>query len=196
VKTTDLEAAEWFRELFAQFQPRIVKSPLFDFSRLHSGIPVFCEVSPASECEVSGVVRMAREHRVRLRTRGNGHTLNGSSLPRPAELVVHTGKLAKVIYQEDAFVSTGAGTMLWSVDAWLRTKGYSLPVMNDGYAGPSVGGFVAAGGFGPGSRISGGTVGAIAICRADIRDGNYHEVRHTLPPTLSARRSLSGRAHD
>jgi FAD/FMN-containing dehydrogenase len=46
--------------------------------------------------------------------------------------------------------------VLWALDAELRTKGRALPVINDGYAGPSVGGYLAAGGFGPGSSVAGG----------------------------------------
>jgi FAD/FMN-containing dehydrogenase len=130
--------------------------PLSDFSKLQSGVPVFCEVAPKSAHEVSGIVKLALRHGVSLRTRGNGHALNGSSLPQPDELVVHTRELTEVTYQPDGTVSAGAGVILWPLDAQLRARGWTLPVINDGYAGPSVGGFVAAGGFGPGSRLAGG----------------------------------------
>jgi FAD binding domain-containing protein len=153
---TDLEAAERLRDLFARFQPRIVTGPLFDFSKLKKGVPVFCEVAPPSAEAVSRIVQLAREQGVPLRTRGKGHALNGSSLPRNGELVVHTRELIATSHHSDGTVSVGAGAVLWSVDASLRTMGRSLPVLNDGYAGPSVGGYAAAGGFGPGSRIAGG----------------------------------------
>jgi FAD/FMN-containing dehydrogenase len=129
---------------------------LLDFSGQRSEASIFCEVSPKSAREVSDIVRLAGKHGVRLRTRGNGHALNGSSLPRNAELVVQTRDLGRARCHSDGTVSVGAGAIMWSVDAWLRAGGYALPVLNDGYAGPSVGGFVAAGGFGPGSRIAGG----------------------------------------
>ncbi len=149
-RPTNIEAADYLEKLFGAFRPCIVTDALFDFSRLHSGYPRFCEVSPIS------IVQLAGEHGIPLRTRGRGHALNGSSLPQKSELTVNTRNLTKASLQPDGTVAVGGGAVLWMVDEWLRTAGLSLPVVNDGYAGPSVGGFVAAGGFGPGSATAGG----------------------------------------
>jgi len=46
--------------------------------------------------------------------------------------------------------------VLWVLQHLLRSRGFDLPVLNDGYPGPSVGGFLAAGGFGPRSAQHGG----------------------------------------
>jgi FAD/FMN-containing dehydrogenase len=178
---TDLEAARCLQKLFARFRAHIVECPLFDFSRLRTGAQVFCGVTPTSAREVSSIVQLAGEHAVPLRTRGNGHALNGSSLPRHAELVVHTRGLTEALYHPDGSVSVGAGAVLWSVDAWLRTKGCSLPVLNDGYAGPSVGGYVAAGGFGPGSAIAGGFWDNVAEITMVDGEGRVQRIRREAP---------------
>jgi len=176
-RNTDLDAAEYLRELFARFRPRIVDGPLFDFSRLHSGSSVFCEVTPISANEVSGIVQIAGAHRVPLRTRGRGHALNGSSLPQKSELVVNTRELTGASHEPDGTVSVGAGMVLWDVDHWLRTEGCALPVLNDGYPGPSVGGFVAAGGFGPGSATAGGFWNNVAEVTIVKGDGRIEQLR-------------------
>lgn len=154
--THHLKTAERLREIFAPYRPLIVPDPIWDFSRLHRGAPLFCQVSPGSAEQVSGIVRLARDHGIALRTRGNGHALNGSSVPKAGELVIGTRELTRVSQPMDGTITAGAGTVLWSLDAQVKARRWSLPVMNDGYAGPSVGGFIAAGGFGPGSRIAGG----------------------------------------
>ena len=73
----DFGGAERLQRIFAGFEATISRRPIWDFSRLHSGIPIFCEVSPRSSDEVIAIVRLARRHRVALRTRGCGHALNG-----------------------------------------------------------------------------------------------------------------------
>jgi FAD/FMN-containing dehydrogenase len=148
--------AETLCEMFSAFGARIVVEPLFDFSRLHQGSSAFCEVCPATTEELCGVVRLAAHNRIALRTRGSGHTLNGSSLPRQGELLIRTLSLSNASNPVDGVASIGAGCILWYLERWLGLQGYSLPVLNAGLAGPTVGGFVAAGGFGPGSAVSGG----------------------------------------
>jgi FAD/FMN-containing dehydrogenase len=53
-------------------------------------------------------------------------------------------------------VTSGSGIVLWTLRTILNAIEYTLPVVNDGYPGPTVGGFVAAGGFGSGSARYGG----------------------------------------
>ena len=148
--------AKSLRRLFAGFRARIVSEPLTDFSRLHRSCEIFCEVQPASVEELCGIVRLAARHGIPVRTRGNGHALNGSSLPRTGELLVRMLSICHAHEPQDGAVWAGSGCVLWYLDAWLRSKGYALPVINAGYAGPTVGGFVAAGGFGRNSASVGG----------------------------------------
>ena len=79
-------AAEELSERFAAFRPRIVTTPLFDFSMLHQGEPMYCEVAPRTPQELSAVVRLAVELRLPLRTRGaSGRTRGGHTRAGPRE---------------------------------------------------------------------------------------------------------------
>jgi FAD/FMN-containing dehydrogenase len=177
----DRSYSEYLRNLFARFSPRILDAPLSDFSKLNSSAADYCEVSPRSANEVSEIVQLAAQNGVLLRVRGHGHALNGSSLPQPSELVVQTRELTEVRFESNKTVSAGAGRVLWSVDAWLQPHGYSLPVLNEGYAGPSVGGYVAAGGFGLGSEVAGGFWDNVAEVTVINGEGRILRVSREAP---------------
>src|SRR5207247_426446 len=115
----------------------------------------FCEVSPTSIDEVCEIVRLAYRYNIPLRIRGRGHTLNGSSLPCENELTIQTSNLCEIQFTEGGTVTIGAGLVLWTLRSYLNTYKYTLPVVNDGYPGPSVGGYISAGGFGIGSMFYG-----------------------------------------
>jgi hypothetical protein len=149
-------AAEELSERFAAFRPRIATTPLFDFSMLHQGEPMYCEIAPRTPEELIAILRLAVELRLPLRTRGAGHALNGSALPLPGELVISTRELDQIVAGPGETVRAGAGAVLWTVDAVARARGRAIPVLNAGQAGPTVGGFIAAGGFGAGSASAGG----------------------------------------
>ena len=150
------EQAESLREMFAEFRPALVDHPLADFSGLRSGAADVCEVAPRKAGSASQIVRAACERGIPLRTRAQGHSLNGSSLPRAGELLLATRNFRHVRFEERGTVTAGCGVVLWILQHFLRRRGFDLPVLNDGYAGPSVGGYVAAGGFGPRSGVHGG----------------------------------------
>lgn len=148
--------AEALRELFADFHPRLRERPLADFSGLRAGCEVTCELAPRNVEATTRIVRAACEQRVPLRVRAQGHSLNGSSLPAPGELLLATRNLRRLRFEEPGSVTAGAGVVLWILQHFLRRRGFDLPVLNDGYPGPSVGGYLAAGGFGPRSAQHGG----------------------------------------
>lgn len=132
------------------------RAPIRDYGRLHARGEGQCEVLPRSTEEVAAIVRKARAEGVPLRVRGGGHSTNGSSIPREEELLVRTDRLCEVRCLAEGAVSAGAGTVLWTLDEHLRSQGWKMPVLNDGSAGPTVGGYVAAGGYGLGSGMFGG----------------------------------------
>jgi len=127
-----------------------------DFSGLRSSAERFSVALPRSAPEVGALVRSAGERGLRLRIRGQGHSLNGASLPQSDELLVGMRDLRTLRFAQPGSVTVGAGAVLWIVQAVLRNLGFDLPVLNDGYPGPTVGGYLAAGGFGPGSATHGG----------------------------------------
>jgi FAD/FMN-containing dehydrogenase len=151
-----IQTARRIAKLFAAFGPEVSIQPLQDFSRFRASIPAFCRVEPRTAEEVGAIVALARAEGIPVRTRGQGHSLNGSSLPEQGELVVSTRRLAALKFSRPTTVTAGGGAVLWTVQRIIERHGFRLPVINDGYPAPSVGGFVAAGGFGPESVRFGG----------------------------------------
>jgi FAD/FMN-containing dehydrogenase len=143
-------------EVFSTFKPRIVTQSIFDFSVLRKSSDTFCEVSPTSIDEVCEIVQLAFQHNIPLRTRGQGHSMNGSSLPSDRELLVQIRNLAGIRYEEEGTVTVGAGIVVWTLQELLSTYNYVLPVIHDGYPAASVGGYISAGGFGANSKLYGG----------------------------------------
>jgi len=150
------EHAQALRELFADCRARLAPEPVGDFSGQKSEAARFCQVMPDSGELACRIVARAFEHGVALRTRAQGHSLNGSSLPRIGELSFSAANLRLVRFEEPGSVTVGCGVVLWILQHLLRRHGFDLPVFNDGYPGPSVGGFLASGGFGPRSAAFGG----------------------------------------
>ena len=50
--------------------------------------------------------------------------------------------------EEPGTITVGSGAVLWDVRDFVAKFGYWLPIYNGGWAGPTVGGFVCAGGMG------------------------------------------------
>jgi len=151
-----LPDAQALCDAFAAFRPARVGPPLADFSRLRLGASPYCEVAPGTSPAIAQIVRTARDRAVPLRLRGQGHSLNGATLPAPGELLVSTRHFRGVRFDEPGTVTAGSGVVLWVLQHILRRHGFDLPVLNDGYPGPSIGGYLAAGGFGPRSGLHGG----------------------------------------
>lgn len=150
------EQAESLSGIFAEFRPSLVEGALTDFSRLRPQGAACCQVAPRKADTAARVVRLAYERGIPLRVRAQGHSLNGSSLPGPAELLLSTRNFRHVRFEEPGTVTVGCGVVLWILQHILRRFGFDLPVLNDGYPGPSIGGYIAAGGFGPRSAVFGG----------------------------------------
>lgn len=151
-----MSGAQALCEAFAPFRPARVEQPLADFSRLRFGAAGYCEVAPRTAEALSQIVQAARERGIPLRLRAQGHSLNGATLPDSRELLVSTRNFRGVRFEEPGTVTAGCGVVLWVLQYILRRHGFDLPVLNDGYPGPSVGGYLAAGGFGPRSGLYGG----------------------------------------
>jgi FAD/FMN-containing dehydrogenase len=85
--------------------------------------------------------------------------MNGSSLPAPNELTIRTRGLIAIRFDKPGTVTAEAGIPLQDLRHVLQDRfGYDLPVTNGGSStgGPSVGGFINAGGYGDGSAKYGG----------------------------------------
>jgi FAD/FMN-containing dehydrogenase len=144
------------QEAFAEFRPRRIEAALGDFSGLRSGAAGYWELAPRNAGTAQRIVQAAYAHGVPLRLRAQGHSLNGASLPHGEELLLSTRNLRHLRFEQSGSVTAGGGVVLWILQYLLRRHGYDLPVLNDGYPGPTVGGYLAAGGFGPRSAAYGG----------------------------------------
>ncbi|HEY3493306.1 MAG TPA: FAD-binding oxidoreductase [Polyangiaceae bacterium] len=133
-----------------------LRMPLTDYGQTRATSSCYFAVSPENEDAVARVVRVARELRLPIRVRGRAHSANGSSLPAERELLLSTNRLNELAFERPGSVDAGAGIAVQSIDGALRGLGFSLPVINDGAAGPTLGGYISAAGMGSGSREHGG----------------------------------------
>ncbi|WP_437329382.1 FAD-binding oxidoreductase [Sorangium sp. So ce381] len=151
-----MQRPQQLRELFSAFDPRVISGPISHYGGLRQSAETFCEIAPASSAEIADALGTAYRHGVPVRIRGQGHGLNGASLPGAGELLLRTERLGDVRFEAEGTVTAGGGAVLWDVRDVVERHGFTVPVVNDGHAGPSVAGFIAAGGFGPGSSLHGG----------------------------------------
>lgn len=136
--------------------PSIGQGALKDYGALLSGAVKYDAVHPESSEEIINAVRRANTENRNIRVRGNGHSMNGLSLPRDGELTIFTDKLRQYHLEEPGSITVGSGVGMHELRTFLSRRGYSLPVTPDGIGGPTVGGYIAAGGIGAGSRRYGG----------------------------------------
>jgi FAD/FMN-containing dehydrogenase len=178
---------------FAPFGVETVSAPLVDFGRLRSGAesgPIYA-VSPTNAETLQQVVARAYEHDVPMRIRGRGHSMNGSSLPRPDELLIRSVGLSHVRFERPGTVTVEGGVPIHDLRQVLQRYGYDIPVYNDGTAdgGPSIGGYINAGGFGPGSAKFGGfweNVDAVTLVVADGERRTLERVDSDFPWVFGA----------
>ncbi len=128
-----------------------------DFGRLERSGSNYLEVWPSTTEEVAFLVKIAYEHDIPIRTQGGAHSENGNSLPRKGELLIHTSKLLNITFSGVGYITVDAGVSVFLLNKRLKEIfGYFIPVVNGGGAGPTIGGFVSAGGIGEQSKTFGG----------------------------------------
>jgi halogenation protein CepH len=125
-----------------------VNEPLYDYGKLHVGCAPYLQAWPDSPDGALALVEAARARSIALRVRGSGHTFSGASLPRQGEVLVRTQGLDHFHFCAPDRLIAGAGALVWDVRDLAREHGYDLPVFNGGWAGPTLAGYICAGGFG------------------------------------------------
>ncbi|WP_394827349.1 FAD-binding oxidoreductase [Pendulispora albinea] len=153
--------------------PQRTSARVTDHGRLSTSSDAYDAVEPADLHALRAAVAWANEHRVPVRIRGNGHSMNGASVPRANELYVSTKACRHYRFEEEETITVGSGAAIWDVRATVEAHGFELLVYNDGNAAAStVGGFLSAGGFGVGSARHGGfweTVKEVTMVTGDGR---------------------------
>ena len=158
-----------------------ITAPIGDYGGYHCSSGQWFRFAPADESMLRAGLAEAAERSMKVRVRGAGHSMNGSAVPRPDELLIETRALDSWVVTGPESIRVGAGAAVWDVQRLLASRDHGLLVCNDGNAAAStVGGYVSAGGFGGDSWRNGGfwesvesidlmTVGgeALAIGRSD-----------------------------
>ena len=136
---------------------------LTDYGRFHRFVSPFWFFQPETVEELVQCLDRCDENSIPVSCRGAGHSMNGSSFPTPGGILISTIKLNQVQLSDSEYVTTESGVQVLELDHWLRQSGYQLPVVHDGgLSGPTVGGFISAGGFG---------------CSSDQRGGFWNHIR-------------------
>ena len=121
---------------------------LADYGKLHVAHPGYTELRPDNVGAAVEGWRAALARGAALRVRGSGHGLSGASLPRAGETLVRTRGLDHYRVEAPGTITVGSGAILWDIRDFVAEHGWLAPVYNGGWAGPTLGGFVNAGGMG------------------------------------------------
>ncbi len=121
---------------------------LADYGKLHVSSADYTVLWPDGVDAATQGWRTALAEGRALRVRGSGHGLSGATLPRTGETLLCTRGLDHYRIEAPGLIAVGSGATLWDVRDFVAGRGWRLPVYNGGWAGPTVGGFVSAGGLG------------------------------------------------
>lgn len=149
-----------------------------DYGRFREVNAQAWELNLRSIADAQRAIRAARRGGIVVRMRGRGHSMNGHSIPREGELQLKTEELRSLCRVSEEEVRIGAGVAMVHADRFLYDYGLRLLVRNDGPPGPSVGGYISAGGFGGNSRTHGGLWSQVSS--VELVDGRG-EVRTFTP---------------
>jgi FAD/FMN-containing dehydrogenase len=119
-----------------------------DYGKLYATWDPYSVRTPADTNEVSRIVADARQQRVSIRVRGSAHTFSGAAIPRAGETLIKTQGLDRFLFDRSGTVLAGSGAIAWDVRDLVEHHGLQMPVYNGGWAGPTIGGYLSAGGMG------------------------------------------------
>jgi len=170
--------------VFAGFELETLTAPPIDYGRLHRGAPgTSYAVTPTTPGGLAQIVARAYSHNVPMRIRGRAHSMNGSTLPASDELTIRTSGLVRARFEKPGTVTVEAGVAIQDLRKALAPLGWDLPVYNGGTAdgGPSIGGFINAGGFGIGSADNGGFWDNVDAVTLVVAEGQMRTLAGTDP---------------
>jgi FAD/FMN-containing dehydrogenase len=125
-----------------------VSAPISDYGKIYTSFAEYSVAHPANAEEVCAIIRDAGARGTGIRVRGSGHTFSGATLPAGGEILLRTDTLDRYRFATLGTITVGAGAIAWDVRDFVTQFGLRMPVYNGGWAGPTVGGFVSAGGMG------------------------------------------------
>ncbi|MEV4560815.1 FAD-dependent oxidoreductase [Kitasatospora sp. NPDC049285] len=131
-------------------------APLSEHSGYRRSAGSYHLVHPTSGAEVSDAVLAARAAGLGVRVRGNACAMNGTNIPLPGELLIPTTALDGYHFAAEGTITVGGGATVLNVNSLLNSLGYTLRMHNEGGPAATVGGYLSAGGVGPGAEQYGG----------------------------------------
>lgn len=119
-----------------------------DYGEYYHSSGSFYEIYPRNCDEVSQILSLVTHHKIPLRIRGYGHSVNGCSLPQKDELCIRCDQLDRFCFEQENTITIEGGVKVWDLRKFLHTMGFHLTVCNGSYSAPSFGGYISAGGIG------------------------------------------------
>lgn len=155
---------------------------LTDYANIKHSDQCYLVASPKNTAEVSALVKFAYQHNIPIRIQGNSHSENTSSLPKYAELLIHTDNLNSVRFTKPGQITAGAGIPIALLNEYIiKSSDYTLPVLNGGGIGPTVGGFFSAGGISHTSEKYGGFWNHVREVTIVTGNGKVHSIKQDDP---------------
>ncbi len=102
--------------------------------------------------ELKKLIYSSKINKSKIIISGKNHSANGSSISNANEVSLSVIQFNKILIKEDRVI-VGAGVIVEELDKILRKNGYCLITKNEGGNGPTVGGFISAGGIGNSNNV-------------------------------------------
>lgn len=151
-------------------------------------------VQPTSEAEVVALVDSARSSGTPLVPRGGATAGFGGAVPAKGGIVADFVRMTAVtaIDPEQMSVTVEPGVVFAELDKELCTHGLRLPLYPTSALSATVGGWVAQGGAGVGSRAAGDLLDSVVSVRAVMGDGRILEFTGDELPLVYAMEGITG----
>lgn len=136
-------------------------------------------VQPVSEAEVIAIVDEARRTKTPVVPRGGATAGFGGAVPAKAGIVVDFVRMSRVLElsPQSRTVTVEPGVVWSELQKALLAEGLDVPLYPTSALSATVGGWVAQGGAGIGSRGAGDLLESIVSVRAVLGDGRVREFR-------------------
>lgn len=171
------------KNIVANFEFETVKK-LNDYSFINSWSGENFSAHPKTPEEAAKAIKDISDSGKKIRIRGRGHSMSGISIPdeHSNEILLLTYDLDYYEVLENGYVKLGAGISMYAAQNFLKELGLDLRVINDGNMhGPSVGGYLSAGGFGVTSETFGGFWETVQSLTMIDGLGNIHTITRNMP---------------
>lgn len=155
-------------------------------------VPPPAVLFPRSAEEVALILKEAKSHGVCLVPRGGGSSVTGASAPGKC-VVLSLSKMREIVEfnEEDLYVTTEAGLLLFELEEWLNRRGYTMRHMPQSFHIASVGGAIATASSGQYSTGYGNIEDMVLSLEVALPNGKILKIGEPLSPRASMGPPLS-----